>query len=417
MKAFLCALALVPLLAIGAVPQQALDVTAAARSAAPAPHGQEQAKGQVMAMLHLPAPHYRAGAGYTGSYANDPGRIGRRRIAQELARKHGLELVDDWPMPLLGVDCYVFALAPDQDPVRVSELLASDTRVEWAQPVTAFHMLGLASGGSDPLYAVQPVATAWRLSELHRAATGRKATVAVIDSGVDATHPDLAGQVTVNQNFVSGLPLVAENHGTAVAGIIAARAGNGLGIRGVAPDARLLALRACSERPGAAAQCDSFSLAKAINFAIQRTPNVINLSLTGPSDRLLQRLLDSAMARGIRVVGAYDSAAADGGFPASWPGVLAVSDATGRHALAAPGVDIPAPLPGGRFGVLSGSSYAAAHVSGLLALLSELRPGATLDANAAQPLDACEAVGKLLPSCLCSCPVALTTTMGAPRSP
>jgi subtilisin family serine protease len=359
-----------------------------------------------MAMLHLPAPHYRADGAYTGNYVSDPGRNGRRKIARELARKHGLELVDDWPMPLLGVDCYVFALPPEADPARVAALLGADARVEWAQPVSAFRMLGAPTGAGDPLYAVQPVGAAWRLTELHRAATGRRTTVAVVDSGVDAMHPDLAGQVSVNQNFVSGDTNTAENHGTAVAGIIAARAGNGVGIRGVAPDARVLALRACRERSDGRAQCDSFSLAKAINFAIQHSPNVINLSLTGPSDRLLQRLLDAAMARGIRVVGAYDAGASDGGFPASWPGVLAVSDGAGRRALAAPGADIPVPMPGGRFGVQTGSSYAAAHVSGLLALLGELRPGATLDAKANTPLDACEAVGKLAPACLCSCPVA-----------
>ncbi|HEU4851177.1 MAG TPA: S8 family serine peptidase [Telluria sp.] len=400
MKPLLAALALVPLLAMGAgTPQAPANAPAQATAAAVRP-------GQVMAMLHLPAPHYRADGAYSGNYASDPGRSGRRKIARELARKHGLELVDDWPMPLLGVDCYVFALPPEADPVRVAALLGSDSRVEWAQPVSAFRMLGGAAGAGDPLYAVQPVVAAWHLTELHRAATGRKTTVAVVDSGVDASHPDLAGQVSVNQNFVSGDANTAENHGTAVAGIIAARAGNGVGIRGVAPDARVLALRACRERADARAQCDSFSLAKAINFAIQRSPNVINLSLTGPSDRLLQRLLDAAMARGIRVVGAYDSNATDGGFPASWPGVLAVSDGTGRRALAAPGADIPVPMPGGRFGVQTGSSYAAAHVSGLLALLGELRPGATLDAKADTPLDACEAVGRLAPSCLCSCPVA-----------
>ena len=404
MKTLLCALAFVPMLAAATTP------LAPVSDPLPAQDTAQARQGQVMAMLQLPAPHYRADGGYGGGYASDPGRSGRRRIARELARRHGLELVDDWPMPVLGVDCYVFALPAGADPVRVSALLAGDSRVEWAQPVSTFRVLGpvvsSVSVTDDPLYRVQPVAAAWRLSELHRATTGRRTTVAVIDSGVDSTHPELAGQVTHNQNFVSGVPNTPEDHGTAVAGIIAARAGNGVGIRGVAPDTRVLALRACTERSGKAAQCDSFSLAKAINFAIQRSPNVINLSLTGPSDRLLQRLLDTAMARGIRVVGADDPAAADGGFPASWPGVLAVSHAMGPRALAAPGADIPAPLPGGRFGVLSGSSYAAAHVSGLLALLGELRPGATV-ARQERPLDACEAVGKLSASCLCSCPVAM----------
>lgn len=403
MKTLLAALALVPLLAAAAP-------TPADGRAAPADGAAAQAEpAQVMVMLPLPAPHFRAEAAYSGSYTTDPGRRGRRKTAQDLAQEHGLKLVDDWPMPLLGIDCYVFTLPAGADPQRVAAALDADRRVEWAQPVASFHMLGGRDAG-DPLYPVQPASTAWKLVDLHRAATGRHTVVAVVDSGVDASHPDLAGQVAHSQNFVAGQPFAAEAHGTAVAGIIAARAGNGVGIRGVAPDARLLALRACRERAGAAAQCDTFSLAKALNFAIQRSPNVINLSLSGPSDRLLQRLLDAAMSRSIQVVGAVDPAAADGGFPASWPGVLAVSDRSERRALAAPGADIPVLLPGGRFGVQTGSSYAAAHVSGLLALMGELRPGATITHPANATLDACEALSKVSASCLCSCPVTRVST-------
>jgi subtilisin family serine protease len=62
--------------------------------------------------------------------------------------------------------------------------------------------------------------------------------VAVVDSGVDAEHPDLAGQLALRRNFVDAVPDAAEAHGTAVAGIIAARADNGIGIAGVAPGAR-----------------------------------------------------------------------------------------------------------------------------------------------------------------------------------
>lgn len=371
----------------------------------------------VLLMLNLPVPHFRADSGYTGAYRQDGGRAARRRIATELARAHGLTLVSDWPMPLLGVDCYVLALPPDADPARVAQLLSSDQRVEWAQPVASFHTL--AAG--DPLYAAQPGATQWRLGELHRTATGRKVTVAVVDSGIDDGHPDLAGQVAHRQNFVDGQSYRAEAHGTAVAGIIAARAGNGIGIRGVAPDAHLLALRACHENGGAGAQCDTFSLAKALSVAISRAPQVINLSLTGPSDRLLQRLLDVALARGIAVVGAADPSAPDGGFPASWPGVLAVGG------QAAPGRDIPTTLPGARYGVVSGSSYASAHVSGLLALLGELRPGATppqLRAFLQQglaglgngaPIDACAALAHAADNCVCACgPGVVARAMRAP---
>ena len=89
--------------------------------------------------------------------------------------------------------------------------------------------------------------------------------------------------------------------------------------------------------------------------------------------------MKSAVGRGAAVVAALDPAAADGGFPASHAGVIAVTDdpASGAPgAFVAPGRDVPTSLPGGRFGLVSGSSYAAAHVSGLMALMREHGAGA-----------------------------------------
>jgi len=367
----------------------------------------EPAGAQLMVMLSIPPAHFRADASYVGAYRSDSGRHARRRIVLELAKAHGLALVSDWPMPVLGVDCYVLSLGAGGDAAGIAAVLTRDTRVESAQAVQQFRTLA----GGDPLYQTQPGALQWRLDDLHRTATGRRITVAVIDSGVDDSHPDLAGQITLKENFIEARPYLAERHGTAVAGIIAARADNGIGIRGIAPDARLLSLRACREPQDNAAQCDSFSLAKALNFAIARTPQVINMSLTGPPDRLLQRLLDAAMARGIAVVGASDPRSVDGGFPASWPGVLAVSGE------AAPGRDIPTTAPGGGFRMVSGSSYASAHVSGLLALLGEASPGASaarirtyLQGGAVKvaghaPIDACAALTRAAGRCVCSCEV------------
>jgi hypothetical protein len=161
--------------------------------------------------------------------------------------------------------------------------------------------------------------------------------------------------------------------------VIAARAGNGVGIEGVAPDARLLAL-ARLLAGGSATRCNSFTLAKAINYALLNGAQVINLSLSGPQDRLLQQLVEAAQARGIRVVGAVDPARPDGGFP---PIRRACLPCGGRRAaaqrparLAGAGTRYPHHLPGGRWGVVAGSSYAAAHVSGMLALLEELAAAA-----------------------------------------
>lgn len=388
--------------------------------APPAPATPAAGGGEILVMLHLPAPHFRAD-GYGGAgYRDDAGHQARQRIAAALAREHGMLLVEDWPMPALNVDCYRMRLAAGQDAAAVLALLGRDRRVAWVQPIQEFSAQGgaAASGAGDPLYRVQPAAAPWQLEQLRKSATGRKVLVAVIDSGVDADHPDLAGQVALQENFVDGQSYVAEEHGTAVAGVIAARADNGIGIAGVAPQARLMALRACWQADGGT-RCNSFTLAKALNYALLHHAQVINLSLSGPRDRLLQQLVAVAQARGIRVVGAIDPARGDGGFPASSPGVFAVAadDAPGQagRALLAPGRDIPTTMPGARWGMVSGSSYAAAHVTGMLAVIGELRPQLAAErlregivrSSGRAPLtgiDLCATIMRITGKCSCACP-------------
>jgi subtilisin family serine protease len=189
----------------------------------------------------------------------------------------------------------------------------------------------------------------------------------------------------------------------------------------------LMALRACwQELPGRAdaAICSSFTLAKALQFALDENAQVVNLSLGGPRDRLLERLLDAAMARGITVVGAADPAIRDGGFPASHRGVLAVASDDAHDVsvgvLLGPGRDIPTTMVGGKWGLVAGSSFAAAHLTGLVALLRELapnlRPQQIREALAAQAIpslvgdhhaivDACAAVARIAGTCACACAV------------
>jgi len=383
----------------------------------------------ILVMLHLPAPHFRAD-GYGGAgYRDDAGQQARQRIAKALAREHGMQLMEDWPMPALNVDCYRMRLGAGQDPATVLAALARDRRVAWAQAIQEFSAQAGAGATGDPLYRVQPAAAPWQLEQVRKSATGRKVLVAVIDSGVEASHPDLAGQVAVQENFVDGQSYVAEEHGTAVAGVIAARADNGVGIAGVAPEARLMALRACWQADSGT-RCNSFTLAKALNFALLHNAQVINLSLSGPQDRLLQQLVGVAQARGVRVVGAIDPARSDGGFPASSPGVFAVAaDDAPRHGaqcLLAPGRDVPTTMPGARWGMVSGSSYAAAHVSGMLALIGELKPQLSgerlhdgiVRSSGPAPLtgiDLCATIMRITGKCSCACPNPSTDNLA--RSP
>ena len=409
MKAACRALRLLALLWAGLAAAAALAQTAVPLPAMSAPD--EDALREVLVMLHLPKPHYRPDSSYASTYGDGVGLQARQRVAAALASLHRLEVLSEWPMPLAGVDCYVMRLpaADTREPEQVAQALTLDARVVWAQPV---HVYRARATRDEPLYATQPAARQWRLAELHELASGRGVRVAVIDSGIEATHPDLAGQLLLNQNFVDGRPLVGESHGTAVAGIIAARADNGLGIAGIAPQARLLGLRACWQGAGADTLCTSLGLAKALQAAVQHGAQVINLSLAGPDDRLLGLLLDQAMARGVAVV-----AALGGGrdrFPASHPGVLAVGGTPPlpAGALLAPGTDVPSTAPAGGWTLVSGSSFAAAHVSGLLALMRELDLGgsgqvrAALVTDAAGRIDACATLlpGPAMPRRACALP-------------
>jgi subtilisin family serine protease len=302
----------------------------------------------------------------------------------------------------------------DRSPEAVAAALSRQPGVVWSQPMNLYRAEGEARGAgpNDPLYNAQPAAREWRLAELHRTSTGAGVRVAVIDSRIDRTHPDLVGQVAISENFVVDRSGAPEQHGTNIAGIIAAKADNGIGIVGIAPGARLMGLRACWPAPAAAGRpaatlCDSLSLAKALSFAIDHDAQVINMSLAGAPDRLLGALVDVAERRRESVVAAYDRALPGGGFPASYPGVVAVAaEEAGPPppgAYGAPGRDIPTTLPGGRWGVVSGGSFAAAHVTGLMALMRQRRRlgPLTLVALRGGDVDACASLGTVTPAPPC----------------
>jgi hypothetical protein len=364
-------LTLLLLLAAPALTGAAVPLTPA--KVAPA----EDEQRQILVMLKMSPAHYRPNSGYGGSYGDLASRAARKRMAQTIARREGVELREGWPMPLLGVDCFVMVVPIGKSIDQVIAHVSRDPGVAWSQRMTSYAIPGKsAAGAGDPLYPIQPTAAEWKLRELQQVATGRGVRIAIVDSQVDVDHPDLAGQVAVDRNFVSAPASDGEAHGTHVAGIIGAKAGNGLGIAGVAPGARLMALRACRETDsGRQTLCQSLALAKALEFAIDNKANVINLSLSGPSDILLSKLLEVAVGHGITVVAAYDQRLPGGGFPASLNGVIPVADEAlqtmPNGVYRAPGRDLPTTQPGGGWGLVNGTSYAVAQVSGLAALAGE----------------------------------------------
>ena len=323
----------------------------------------------------------RAGSTVRGSepqpsYALAPAT---RASAKAVAAAHGLREVAAWPIGLLGIHCVVYELPQGADRNATLERLRRDSRVETAQPYQAFATLttdSSAISASDPYRPLQRNLDMMDVAGAHLWSRGEGVRVAVIDTGIDASHPDLAGRVVKQENFVDGGRVNArERHGTAVAGVIAAVENNSQGIVGIAPAARIYAMRACwpAPRDDSRAVCSTLTLAKALAAAIEARIEIVNLSLTGPADPLLSRLIDVGLRRGVVFVGASPPDSDGNVFPTGIPGVISV-DAAGAKASAdsvlfAPGSEVLTLVPDGRYDFLSGSSLAAASVSGGIALL------------------------------------------------
>ena len=204
--------------------------------------------------------------------------------------------------------------------------------------------------------------------------------IAVLDTGIDKRHEDLAGKVIAEVNFTDS-PTTNDiyGHGTHVAGIIAAAANNGVGIAGLAYDCRLLNVKVADD-------CGMFQssvAARGIRWAVEHGAKVINMSLvsTEPS-RDLEEAINYAWSKGVVVVAAAGNfIGTKAAYPAYYSNCLAVAATDSNDCVAswssrgdwvdvvAPGVDIYSTLSGSQYGSKSGTSMAAAHVSGLAGLL------------------------------------------------
>jgi subtilisin family serine protease len=276
---------------------------------------------------------------------------------------------------------------------HVAQLAASDPRTAEQWPLDGDQPMGIAS--------------AWRQTK------GAGLTVAVVDSGADLGHPDLAPNLWTNPGEVpgngvdddgngyvddvhgydfvegDGTPQDANGHGTHVAGIVGARGGNGIGGAGVAWNVKLMIVRVLD----AAAQGTTTDVARGIRYAVDNGARIVNLSLAGPSSTPdLEDAVQYAQARGVLIVAAAGNDGADLASAPTYPAAYGEDDVLGVAAtrrdgglsdvsdygpgadLAAPGEEILSTALGGGYEWRTGTSMAAPAVTGALVLLAAARP-------------------------------------------
>jgi subtilisin family serine protease len=299
-------------------------------------------------------------------------------LSAALAKHYGLQQSASWPIALLDVHCLVYELPAHADEQRLLASLRRDSRVESAQPLLSFETA--ADPYNDPYAKLQRNLLQMGVAQAQTLSRGAGVRVAVIDTGVQTDHPDLMPTVS-SRNFVDNdeRSFRADAHGTAVAGVIAAVSDNGIGIAGIAPDVSLLAYKACwrAAASGVRAVCNTFTLAQALAAAIEAHADIINLSLDGPSDPLLSRLIRRALDAGIIVVGAVPSDGSRDAFPTGIAGVIAADAIENQHlspgVVQAPGREVVSLAPEGHYDFYSGSSLATAEITGIIALLRSER--------------------------------------------
>ncbi len=242
---------------------------------------------------------------------------------------------------------------------------------------------GQTSSAATPITNDSYVDKQWALQRIQGLAVGSGNTdgvlVAVLDTGIDQQHEDLAGRIVGSINF-SDSQTVSDRlgHGTHVAGIIAATAGNGIGIAGVAPSARLLNVKIADDKGMVWAS----TVAKGIIWAVDNGAKIINMSLAIPAATpALEEAVNYAWSKGVVIIAAAGNTGSSvPTYPASCPNVIAVAatDINGslwersNHgdwvSAYAPGAEIYSALPGNSYGYKSGTSMATAYVTAMAAL-------------------------------------------------
>lgn len=306
-----------------------------------------------------------------------------------LQQRHRLTRLEQQVSQLAGTTLYRWRI-PDRRSVRtVVRELEADNAVASAQPNYLFALQQAeAKAEGDP---AQYELAKLQLPQAHKLARGSQIRVAVIDSAIDSQHPDLAGAIADSFDAIAddkSPPATPHKHGTAIAGLIAARGK----LVGAAPEAQILAIRAF-DPDGKGANATTFAILKGLDWAAAHEARIINMSFAGPNDPAIQRTLAAAHKKGIVLIAAAGNAGAKSPplYPAADVHVIAVTatdardklfeaSSRGKHiAIAAPGKDIFVAIPDGGYEISSGTSYSAAEISGIVALMLEAKADLTPD--------------------------------------
>ena len=290
-----------------------------------------------------------------------------------------LRRIDESNIVLLHRTVQRYALTDGRTVAAAVAALAANPQVEQTEPNYVYE---LADTSSAILPSGQYALAELHIPEAQTLATGAKVVVALIDSRADSNHPALAGRIKSVFSAVDTPSEGPDSHGTAMAGAIVAKGK----VLGVAPDVELLAAECFSKDKAQHMNGVTFNILKCVDWSAGQSATIQNLSFAGPQDPMLSREMGEAVALG----GSFIAAAGNAGpkspplFPAADENAIAVTALDkdegvyrnavhGKHiAVAAPGVDVLVLAPGNAAGLSTGTSVAAAEISGLAALATEV---------------------------------------------